>query len=509
MEELIISPSSSSSLVSTTTTPSSSTQPIIPLQQNLQFLLQSQPSWWVYAIFWHASNDNNGNLYLSWGEGHFQGTNTNTKHTTTTKTHHQNDAEWFYLMSLNRTFSIGNSSSSSLPGKAFALGSVLWLNSKEELQFYNCERAKEAHAHGIETLICIPTKNGVVEMGSYNTIPQNWNLIHHVKSLLEDSIITLNNNNMNNQNTNNNNGHNDLDKTVQQIFEVDNEEFSFAEIGFITGLVEEGDQINFNNKESKDSSSVVFSHHQQPQQQPPQSSSYADSENSDSDCPILKTDNTEKKQSEAPKNKRGRKPVLNRETPVNHVEAERQRREKLNHRFYALRAVVPNVSRMDKASLLSDAVAYINELKTKIKDLESQVDNNNNQPKKRVKLETGDTTIDSTVTNSSTTVVDQQKKCSKRNDINNNNGDFGAEVDVKIIGEDAMVRVQSENVNHPGARLMGALKDMEFQVHHASMTCVNELMLQDVVGKVPNGIIRSEEGIRSAILMRLDNHYNV
>ncbi|MED6124599.1 hypothetical protein PIB30_060412 [Stylosanthes scabra] len=498
MEELIISPSSSSSLVSTTT-PSSTQQ--IPLQQNLQFLLQSQPNWWVYAIFWHASNDNNGNLYLSWGEGHFQGTNTNTtKHTPKT---HQNDAEWFYLMSLTRTFSIGNSSSSSLPGKAFALGSVLWLNSKEELQFYNCERAKEAHAHGIETLICIPTKNGVVEMGSYNTIPQNWNLIHHVKSLLEDSIITINNNH-NNQNTNNN-SHNDLvDNTVQQIFD-NNEEFSFAEIGFITGL-EDGDQINFN-KESKDSSSVVFSH-QQPQQQPPQSS-YADSEHSDSDCPIQKTENTERKQqSEAPKSKRGRKPVLNRETPVNHVEAERQRREKLNHRFYALRAVVPNVSRMDKASLLSDAVAYINELKTKIKDLESQVDNNNNQSKKRVKLETGDT-IDSTVTNSSTTVVDQQKH-SKRNDINN--GDFGigvaAEVDVKIIGEDAMVRVQSENVNHPGARVMGALRDMEFQVHHASMTCVNELMLQDVVGKVPNGIIRSEEGIRSAILMRLDNHYN-
>ncbi|XP_012858919.1 PREDICTED: transcription factor ABA-INDUCIBLE bHLH-TYPE-like [Erythranthe guttata] len=38
---------------------------------------------------------------------------------------------------------------------------------------------------------------------------------------------------------------------------------------------------------------------------------------------------------------------------MNLVEAERQRREKLNHRFYALRYVVPNVSRMDKASLLS------------------------------------------------------------------------------------------------------------------------------------------------------------
>lgn len=41
------------------------------------------------------------------------------------------------------------------------------------------------------------------------------------------------------------------------------------------------------------------------------------------------------------------------ETVLDHVEAERQRREKLNHLFCELRGVVPNVSRMDKASLLA------------------------------------------------------------------------------------------------------------------------------------------------------------
>ena len=38
-----------------------------------------------------------------------------------------------------------------------------------------------------------------------------------------------------------------------------------------------------------------------------------------------------------------------------------------------LRSVVPNVSKMDKASLLSDAVAYIEELKAKIQNLEAKV----------------------------------------------------------------------------------------------------------------------------------------
>ncbi|RLM93182.1 transcription factor bHLH13-like [Panicum miliaceum] len=65
--------------------------------------------------------------------------------------------------------------------------------------------------------------------------------------------------------------------------------------------------------------------------------------------------------------RRPRKPANGREEPLNHVEAERQRREKLNQRFYALRAVVLKISKMDKASLLSDAIAYIQELEDRLR----------------------------------------------------------------------------------------------------------------------------------------------
>ena len=47
-------------------------------------------------------------------------------------------------------------------------------------------------------------------------------------------------------------------------------------------------------------------------------------------------------------------------------EAEWQRREKFNQRFYALRAIVPNKSKMDKASLLGDAISYITDLQKKM-----------------------------------------------------------------------------------------------------------------------------------------------
>ncbi|KAE8685141.1 Transcription factor bHLH3 [Hibiscus syriacus] len=96
----------------------------------------------------------------------------------------------------------------------------------------------------------------------------------------------------------------------------------------------------------------------------------AESEHSDVEAPCK-----EEKPSAADERKprkRGRKPGNGREEALDHVEAERQRREKLNQRFYALRAVVPNISKMDKASLLGDAIAYINDLQAKLQVMKAE-----------------------------------------------------------------------------------------------------------------------------------------
>ncbi|KAE8675105.1 hypothetical protein F3Y22_tig00111693pilonHSYRG00052 [Hibiscus syriacus] len=71
--------------------------------------------------------------------------------------------------------------------------------------------------------------------------------------------------------------------------------------------------------------------------------------------------------------KRGTKPANGREEPLNHIEAERQRREKLNQRSL--------ISKMDKASLLGDAITYINDLQMKIRVLETEKETVNNPQK--------------------------------------------------------------------------------------------------------------------------------
>ncbi|KAF3439130.1 hypothetical protein FNV43_RR17405 [Rhamnella rubrinervis] len=57
----------------------------------------------------------------------------------------------------------------------------------------------------------------------------------------------------------------------------------------------------------------------------------------------------------------------------NHVIAERTRREKLNQRFITLSAVIPGLKKMDKASVLGEAINYVKHLQQRLKTLEEQV----------------------------------------------------------------------------------------------------------------------------------------
>ncbi|KAK7330903.1 hypothetical protein VNO77_25109 [Canavalia gladiata] len=55
-----------------------------------------------------------------------------------------------------------------------------------------------------------------------------------------------------------------------------------------------------------------------------------------------------------------------------HIIAERMRREKISQQFIALSALIPNLKKADKASVLGDAIRYVKELKEQVKVLEEQ-----------------------------------------------------------------------------------------------------------------------------------------
>ncbi|XP_052211339.1 transcription factor MYC2-like [Diospyros lotus] len=439
--------------------------PSSTIQQRLKLLVDSGSQWWDYAIFWQARKDRNGPFVLSWGDGYFRGHDQYSKSGFELERRKASggiqalfgdnsdtdglidgsggggdvtDPEWFYMASLNKSVASGED----LLHRTYISTGYVWLAGEHQLKFYNYERAQEAYAHGIQTLVCISTPLGVVEMGSSHIIKEDWGSMQLAKSLFASQ-------------------HAGGDHPGQIPF--------FSDSGINPEEAFEEKQLD--------------------------GSMMKRSSSSNSGPSTFEETSFPKSSMSIRSKKRGRKPATGRETPINHVEAERQRREKLNHRFYTLRSVVPNVSRMDKASLLADAVAYIKELKGKIEELEAKLRAKPQQehPARIYNI------IPDAYDNQSTSVTMEQ--CSGLS--SSSYGMVPLEVDVKIMGSEGIVRVQCRDVNCPPARLMNVLRELEFQVHNASVSKVKELMLQDVVVRIPEGSLRSEKALRAAIITRL------
>ncbi|XP_051115223.1 transcription factor MYC1-like [Andrographis paniculata] len=429
----------------------------------LQFILQSQKEWWSYAIFWRAS-DELGRLYLSWGAGYCQDTKSkSTSNNNNNKFYDDagikeigqlfggdddDQPEWFYMGSITRSFSAANEA----VFHTFTSGAAVWLHGDRMLQFSNTERAREARLHGIQTLLFVPIIScGVVELGSSDSIKEDYGLFQFITTT--------------------------FNPLQTQIHPTGTLNYNAAAAGKSSS--------NSGNNSDINSAKPYYS------------------------CPNTKSTRKRGRNNNYNYNyyyKSGNNRVCRDEqqttTPAatSHIEAERQRREKLNQRFYALRSVVPNVSKMDKASLLADAVSYINQLKSKVSNLESQIRalEVDIDPPAPAPAPPQSSSATSTTTGNNNNSIDSSCKSM--------GGGYNVVIDieVKIFGSEAMIRVQSPDVDHPCPRLMSVLRELELEISRASVSSVRATVFQDVFIRVPKGRqIGSEDAIKAAILMKM------
>ncbi|XP_058772857.1 transcription factor bHLH19-like isoform X2 [Vicia villosa] len=173
-----------------------------------------------------------------------------------------------------------------------------------------------------------------------------------------------------------------------------------------------------------------------------------------------------------------------------HVVAERKRREKLTRSFIALSAIVPGLKKMDKASVLGDAITYMKKLQARLHTLEEQAEDNKK-------------TGSAIQVKRSVIFTDHHDD----DDSSNSNNQTLPEIEVRVSRKDVLIKIQCEKHNGRASTstILGKLETLNLTVQSsnllpfgnniADLTIVaqmneeNCVTAKDLLGSIRNALI--------------------
>lgn len=150
-----------------------------------------------------------------------------------------------------------------------------------------------------------------------------------------------------------------------------------------------------------------------------------------------------------------------------HIMAERKRRERLSQRFIALSALIPGLKKMDKASVLDDAIKYVKKLREKLNVLEQQT------PKDTVQSVVYVNKSPLSSEDCKTSSIENSSKAS----VDDRLGLLTPEIEARVVGRNVLVRIHCENKKGLLVKCLSELEKLQLTVVNASILSFSETAL--------------------------------
>ncbi|KAI3676790.1 hypothetical protein L1987_86403 [Smallanthus sonchifolius] len=199
-----------------------------------------------------------------------------------------------------------------------------------------------------------------------------------------------------------------------------------------------------------------------------------------------------------------------------HFATEKHRRQQLNDKFDALKNLVPNPTKADRASVVGDAIEYINELKRTVEELTILVERKrcNRGRMKKHKIE-DDSTLDveSIDTRPNGGGGDQDRQGYNGNSTSALRSSWlqrkskNTEVDVRIINDEVNIKlVQQKRINCL-LLVSKVLDELQMDLHHVAGGLIGDFYSYLFNTKICEGSSVYASAIANKLLEVVDRHY--
>lgn len=171
--------------------------------------------------------------------------------------------------------------------------------------------------------------------------------------------------------------------------------------------------------------------------------------------------------------------------------SERRRRKKLNERLYSLRAIVPKISKMDKASIVGDAISYVRDLQKQVEEM--QADIADLEAFSKAEVSEGLTDPRKGPKGAKIAILAGKKRVMQEHRI--------VELEITQMEEQTFhLRVYCKKSPGVLVQLTRALEALDLEIVNANLTSVNDHIINTIVVEVVNGQVMKTEDLRKMTL---------